>query len=539
MRGRGTPRDLLAGLSIAGLLLPEAVAYSRIAGLPPQAGVMGLFAGLAAYGLLGRSRFAIVSATSSSAAVLGAATASLAGGDPALRLELAWALTFATGGLFIVAGLARLGHVTDFIAKPVLRGFAFGLALVIALKQFADMVGVHEPLTAPPLALLEIGAHPLAWNLAGLATGGGALLLLALLARLPKLPSGLIVIALGVAASRWLDLGRLGVPLVGTMHLTLDRPAFARLGETEWLKVIELGVALLLVLYCESYGAIRSFALKHGDPMNANRDLLALGAANVAAALLHGTPVGAGYSATSANEAAGADSRLAGGVAAAALLLLIAAVLPAIALTPEPVLDAIVIRAVSGSLDPRVFGRYFAWRRDRLIATGAVVAVLLLGVLDGLLAAIAISLLMVLRSLSRTAVSELGRLGEGHDFVNIAVHPEARPVAGLLILRPEEPLFFANVDRILGEARERVAVAGPDLTGVVLSLEESFDLDSTSIEALAEFFGAVAASGRRLVLARLKHPVHVLLDGVFPDRSAARIFSGLSVDDAVRMLSAP
>ncbi len=333
MRGRGAPRDLLAGLSIAGLLLPEAVAYSGIAGLPPQAGVMGLFAGLAAYGLLGRSRFAIVSATSSSAAVLGAATASLAGGDPALRLQLAWAMTLVTGGLFIVAGLARLGNITDFIAKPVLRGFTFGLSLVIALKQFADMLGLHEVPTALPLALLDIGAHRHAWNFAGLAVGIGALLLLKLLARVPKLPAGLLVIAVGVAASHWLGLGRLGVALVGTIHLTLDRPALARLTEAEWLKVAELGVALLLILYCESYGAIRTFALKHGDAMSANRDLVALGAANVAAALLHGTPVGAGYSGTSANEAAGAGSRLAGGVAAGVLLLLIAAVLPAIALT--------------------------------------------------------------------------------------------------------------------------------------------------------------------------------------------------------------
>ena len=528
-------QDAIAGLSIAGLLLPEAVAYSGIAGLPPQAGIIALFAGLACYGLFGTSRFAIVSATSSSAAVVGAAAASLAGGDAALRLTVAAALVLVTGGYFVLAGIARLGNVTDFIAKPVLRGFAFGLALVIIVRQVAAVVGVHP--AAPELTrfVVDLIEHFAAWNWVGVGVGLSALGLLVVFGRFRQLPGGLIVIALGIAATHWLDLPHYGVSVVGTIHLKLSAPALPQLSRVDWLRLGELGFALVMVLYSESYGSIRTFAIRHGDPVAPNRDLLALGAANAASGLFLGMPVGAGYSASSANEAAGAASRLAGGIALVVLLALVVLVLPSIALTPEPVLAAIVIHAVSHSLQLAAFRPYFAWRRDRLVAVGAILAVIFLGVLDGLLAAVAISLMMLLRRFSESSVCELGRLGGGHDFVNVKDHPDAKPEAGLLILRPDEPLFFANVERILVRARQRITAAGPDVHAVVISLEETFDLDSSSVEALLTFFGWVSGQGKRLVLARLKHPVHELLNKVTRDQPSSPTMIGLSVDDAVRI----
>jgi MFS superfamily sulfate permease-like transporter len=530
--------DLIAGLSLAGLLLPEAVAYSGIANLPPQAGIIALFAGLGCYALIGTSRFAIVSATSSSAAVLAAATTSLAGSDPALRLTLAYAQVLIVGALFLLAGLFRLGNVTDFISKPVLRGFAFGLAIVIIVKQIESVVAVHPGATEvyrDVIALLGQARH---WHWPSVGVGLVALVLLFLLAPLRRVPGGLIVIALGIAASHFLDLPGRGVSVVGTIHLALETPSLPDLASAQWFRLGELGVALVMVLYAESYGSIRSFALKHGDDVNANRDLIALGAANAAAGLLHGMPVGAGYSATSANDAAGAVTRWSGVVAALTLLALALTVLPLIALTPQPVLAAIVIRAVSHSLHPAEFRQYFVWRRDRLVAVTAVIAVLWLGVLDGLLVAIAISLAMLLRRFSETAISVLGRLGTGHDFVSIKLHPEARPIEGLIILRPEAPLFFANADRILVDARRRIASA-TTAHGVILSLEETFDLDSTSIEALTAFFTWTAARNQRLVLARLKPPVQNLLGQVVRPGPAAPVLSGLSVDDAVRLALDP
>ncbi|RFC37024.1 MAG: Sulfate permease, MFS superfamily [Candidatus Nitrotoga sp. SPKER] len=529
-------QDGIAGLSIAGLLLPEAVAYSSIANLPPQTGLIALFVGLICYGLFGNSRFAIVSATSSSAVVLAAATATLAGDNNILRLMLASGLVIITGLFFVIAGLARVDNITAFIAKPVLRGFAFGLAVVIVLKQCASIVGVHVN-HSDILELFSALLSQIAdWNQVSIAVGVVALGLLFLFARFRYLPGGLIVMGIGIAASHWLDLSNYGVSTIGTINLQISHPTLPALSRAEWLRLGELGFAMAMILYSESYGSIRYFAMKHGDSISSNRDLLALGMSNLVSGLFQGLPVGAGYSATSANEAAGANTRLAGGIAAVVVLAMVLTVLSSIALTPEPVLAAIVIHAVSPTLNPAIFRPYFVWRRDRLVMLTAVIGVLFLGVLDGLLIAIAISLIMMLRRFSESTTAVLGRLGESHNFVDMAVHPEARSIAGVVILRPDEPLFFANIDRILTQIRQTVAAAGPSISTVIISLEETPDLDSSSLEALLDFFESIAGEGKRLILARLKHPVHEILKQVAPPSLAAPIFSGLSVDDAVQIV---
>jgi MFS superfamily sulfate permease-like transporter len=524
--------DAVAGVSMAGLLLPEAVAYAGIAGMPPQAGVFALFAGLVVYGLVGRSRFAIVSATSSSAAVLGAATLSMAGADPVLRAALAAGLVLATGAAFLAAAAFRLGSACSFISKPVLRGFSFGLAVVIVLKQLPAMTGVHPTAdNALAFAAQLLAALP-DWNPWALALGVAALAALRVLARLRRLPGALVVIALGIAAAQGLALARRGVGKVGAIVLAAPPSALPALARGQWLGVAELSVALVLLLFAESWGAIRGMALRHGDAVDTNRDLVALGAANLASGLLHGMPVGAGYSATSANEAAGATSRAAAWFAAAVVLALLALLLPQIARIPSPVLAAVVVHAVSHTLSLDAFRPYFAWRRDRLVVVAAAAAVLALGVLDGLLAGIAVSIAMTLRGLSEPRVSELGRRGAGHDFLSLRLHPQARAIPGLLLVRPEAPLFFANADRMLGEIRTRIAAARP--RGVVLSLEESPDLDGTTLEALRDFAAEQARDGVRLVLARVKDPVLALLTRTLA--GTPTLLEPGSVDDAVALL---
>jgi MFS superfamily sulfate permease-like transporter len=247
--------------------------------------------------------------------------------------------------------------------------------------------------------------------------------------------------------------------------------------------------------------------------------------------------VGAGYSATSANEVAGAQSRAAGLVACAVVGLAVWLLLPWIESTPEPLLAAIVIHAVGHTLNPAALRPYFAWRRDRLIVVLAFVAVLALGVLDGLLLAIAASLLMLLQTLSRSHVSWLGRLADTHDFVDVARHPDAVVPAGLLIARPEAPLFFGNADPVFAAIRERLRTLGSP-TGVVLSLEDSADLDATSVEALCDFAVRLHQDGVPLVLARVKDPVRDLLARVASPALPPACYAGWSVDDAVRQLQA-
>ena len=527
--------DLVAGVSMAGLLLPEAVAYAGIAGLPPQAGLLALFAGLAVYGLIGRSRFAIVSATSSSAAVLGAATLSLAGHDAVLRAALAAGLVLATGLAFLAAGAMRLGTICSFISKPVLRGFSFGLALVIIVKQLPKLAGVHTSADAAPAAAWQLLAQAAQWNWNAVALGLAALAALKLLARLPKLPGALLVIAAGIAAAQGLGLAAHGVAAVGRIDLALSAPSLPTLSQGQWVSIVELALALVLLVFAESYGAIRTMANRHGDVVDPNRDLLALGATNLLSGLIHGLPVGAGFSATAANEAAGATSAKTAWIAGLVALALVALCLPWIELTPEPVLAAVVIHAVSHTLSLSAFRPYFAWRRDRFVVVAAAVAVVALGVLNGLLAGIGISLAMTLRGLSEPRMSELGRRRDGHDYLGLQ-HDGVARLAGVLILRPEAPLFFANVERMLAEMRTRIAAASP--RAFVLSLEETPDLDGTTIEALAAFTAEQGAAGRATVLARLKDPVMALLQTALAGQAGTLLEAG-SVDDAVVSLVAP
>jgi MFS superfamily sulfate permease-like transporter len=523
--------DLLAGLSIAGLLLPEAVAYSGIANLPPQAGVIALFAGLVCYGLVGRSRYAVVTATSSSAAVLAAATLALAGNDLAARVALASILVLGTGVAFLLAGSLHLGAMSNLIARPVLRGFAFGLALVIAVKQWPHLIGMHAQSTTFFGQLAEIFLRYTDWQLPSFACGAIALTALFAGERVRQIPSALLVIVVSIAASSWLSAR--GVELTGPIHLSLAPPTFVLPAGDQWLHFGELALALMFILYAESYGSIRTFALKHNDSVQPNRDLVAFGVANVVSGLLQGMPVGAGYSGTSANESAGAQSRWAGISAAGVVFVLVLLFLPWVELTPKPVLAAIVIHAVSHSLRIGPFRQYFVWRRGHLPALAAVLGVFIFGVLDGLLFAIAFNLALLLRSLATPHLSVLGRVGE-HDYVNLARYPQAVSVPDILVLRPEEPLFFANAEPLLAQARQQV-LDHAQAKLVVLSLEESPDLDATSLEALGEFCRWLAAKNIQIRVARLKDLARDALERAQLEQlSGTTALDYSSVDDAVR-----
>lgn len=527
---RNPVADLLAGLSISGLLLLEAIAYAGIAEVPPQAGVIGLLAGLLCYALIGRSRYAIVMATSSSSAVLAAGTLALASLDGASRAAVAATMVVITGVLFLLAAGLRLGGLSQFVARPVLRGFAFGLAWVIAIGQVPHLAGlpaVHGDFVPRLVWQLARSAHAVQpWSL---GCGLAALALLFASERLRRVPGGLLVIALGIAVSPWLVAH--GVSVTGRIELT---PTWAWPGlptRDQWLPSIELGAALVLVLYAESYGSIRTFALRHGDAVDANRDLFALGIANTVSGLLHGVPVGAGYSVTAANEAAGARSRLAGLSSAICVLLMLALLLGWIERLPSPVLAAIVIHAVSKSWRLSAFAPYLRWHRDRLLALAAVVAVLAMGILHGLLLAIGLSLVLLLRQLATPRLSVLGRLDGGHDFVDVS-HPDTLQPPGVLVLRPEVPLFFANAEAIFALARTRTSER-TGLRAVVLSLEESPDLDSTTLEALAEFAAWLDGRGIALRLARLKDGVRDALQRAEIEQLPPVALGHYSVDDAV------
>ena len=528
--GDARRRDLIAGLCVAGLLLPEAVAYAGIAGLPPQRAIFAAVAGCLCYALLGRSRFAILSSTSSSAAILAAMLAAYPP-DAAERGMLTTIIVLMAGTVFLLAAIARVGGLTGFISHPVLRGFAFGIAVTIIVRQLPVLAGVSVSGSGLPDILRALAASP--WNMASLASGGVSLVGLLLLRRFPALPGALLVLAGGIMAARLFDLPGRGVAVVGVIDMRLTAPSFPDLDVGHYSRLAQFVAPLVVILFAESWGTIRSLALRHGEPVVANRELLALGVANVASGLLQGMPVGAGFSAGSASEAAGAATRAVSLVAAIGLALLIAFAAPWIAHLPQPVLAAVVVAALLHALDPRPLARLWRLDRDQYVAAGAALGVLAFGVLNGMLLAILLSLAALLQRLATPAVAELGRLGESHDYVDIARHADARSPPGIALWRPATPLFFANAERVLALVETR-ARTQPDIRAVILSLEESSDLDSTALDALIEFARAMEAAGIHVRLARLHDRARDLLQAAGAVELAAN--GSYSVDDAVRAM---
>ncbi len=525
--------DLVAGLCVAGLLLPEAVAYAGLARVPVAHALVAALVGLAVYALLGRSRDAIVAPTSSSATLSAAAAAGLAGIAPA---EAMLALTLAAGIVLLLLAAARQGQLSAFVSRPVLRGFAFALAITIVIKQLPDVLGLHPPpgMEAPRL-LLWVLAHAADSHGLSLAIALVSGALIALLRRWPMWPASLIVLVAAIGATRGLDLAADGVEVVGAVAAPVFALHLPSLGRDAWLRVGELAVGLVVLLFAESWGSMRSLALRRGDALNADRELFALGAANLACGLLQGMPVGAGFSASVANHGAGAQSRRAGVFACVVVAAAVAIALPALQWLPRPVLAVAVISALWHALSPRPLVATWQLGRDRLLIAGAVVAVLVLGLLHGMLASIALSLVEALRRFSQPVLHELGALPGTRNFVNRTEQRNAEPVPGALILRPQEPLFFASAERVMAEAASRLAVSGA--ATLVLSLEESADLDSTAFECLMELDLRLARRGRRLLLARVKEPVRALLRANAPEGLGREERQFWSVADAAAAIS--
>jgi MFS superfamily sulfate permease-like transporter len=526
-------RDLVAGLSVAGLMLPEAVAYAGIAGLAPGRAVLAAIAGSLAYAAVGRSRFAIVSPTSSSAAILAAALAAVPGGEAARGILATVAVAMA-GGLFLIAAGLRLGGLTGFIARPVLRGFAFGLAITIILRQLPTVAGVS--VAAPDVFRLayHLAAALPQWHLWSVATGVAALAALLAFRRMPALPGAFLVLVLGIAASAALDLSAHGVAIVGAITVRPAMPQLPDLNPATLSLLAQMVVPLVLILFAESWGTMRALALRHGDTVAPDRELGALGVANLASAIVQGLPVGAGFSAGSANEAAGATSRWAAVAGAIGLAVLVVIATPYIALLPEPVLAAVVIVALLHALDPAPLLRLWTLDRDQYVALASAIGVLLFGVLNGMLIAIALSIAALVRRLATPQLVELGRLDGGHDFIELDHHPEAARVPGIAVWRAAEPLIFANAERVLAQVTARLPDT-PGLHAVVLSIEESFDLDSTTLDALTEFAQTIQKRGLQLRLARVRDAIRDL----FTTAGAADLAAACSysVDDAVAALS--
>jgi high affinity sulfate transporter 1 len=528
--------DLTAALTSWGVMVPVALAYAGLAGVPPELGLVTAFAALAAYAVFGSSRHLKVTVSSTMAVMSASVVADLARGDPAAYLVLTAALAMIVGGILVAAGLARLGFISDFLAKSVITGFITGLAITIIVGQLPKILGVASLSGSLPEQVAQLVGELSAFNPATLAVGLVSLVLILVLRRfVPKLPGPLIVLVLGIVAVPVLDLAAYGVATVGEVATGLPTPGIPSVPLTD-IPYLVLGAAGIVFLAVgESVGAGRAYATRNGYEIDADQEMLALGSANLASGLFGGFAADASLSQTATAESAGAKSQLASLVTSGMVLATALFLAPLFQNLPQAVLGAIVIVGVLGLIDIPELRRFWRWRRtDFLLATAAMVGVLLTSVLTGMVIAVALSVAFVLYRASRPYIATLGRMpGYRATYGDLARHPDAQPVANLLIVRLDAPLYFFNANVAKGQILQLVHAGGPDVHGVLLDLAATADLDVTTTDMLFELLADLRGRSIELLLAQVKGTVRdrARKTGLMAELGEDRVY--LSIGSAV------
>lgn len=487
---RGRPAwfraDLLAGLIAAAVVIPKALAYATIAGLPVEVGLYTAFVPMLIYALLGSSRVLSVSTTTTLAILTGAGLAQvLSTTAPADALAACATLTLMTGAMLVLASVLRLGFVANFISEPVLVGFKAGIGVVIVVDQIPKLLGIHFEKTSFLHNLVAIVQTLPQTSLPTLAVGLGTVALLAVLERfVPRVPAPLVAVAIGIAAMKLLGLDRLGVAAVGEVPTGLPSLRLPGLALAEQLWPAALGIALMS--FTETIAAGRAF-VRRGEPVpQPNRELLATGLANVGGAFLGAMPAGGGTSQTAINRSAGARSQMAAAVTGAVALAAALFLGPLIGLMPHATLAAVVIVYSIGLIKPLEFREILRARRTEFVwALVAMVGVILLGTLQGIVAAIVVSLVALAYQMSDPPVHVLGRKpGTNVMRPRHADHPGDEFLQDLLVLRPEGRIYFANAEQVGRRATALVAAAAPKV--VLLDMSSVFDLEYTALRMLID-----------------------------------------------------
>jgi SulP family sulfate permease len=490
--------DLVAGITLAAYAIPVSLAYAGLAGLPLQVGIYGYLLGGLAYAIFGASRQLAIGPTSAISLMLAATVAEMAAGDSQRYGEIASLTAFTVAGLCLIAWALRLSALVRLISNSILVGFKAGAGLAIAITQVPNLLGVagggHNFFERAALLLTQLA------DTQGvvLAISVAAILLLLLGDRLlPGKPVALGVVVLSILAAHLLALPSLGVPTTGTIPAGLPSLAAPALRLRDVEGIVPLAGGCLLLAYIESIAAARAFAAKHGYTLDPRQEFLGLGAANLAAAAGHGYPVAGGLSQSAVNDKAGARTPLALIIASITLAFCLVFLTELLQSLPRAVLAAVVLTAVMGLLDfPTLVRMRQISQLDFYAAMIALAAVLLLGILQGILLAALVSILMLLISASRPHVAFLGRVPGTRLTSDLARHPENEALPGVIAFRPEASLLYINSDTVLESVLERLRLLGPAETRlVVCDLSASPFIDLAGSRMLHELHAELERHG--------------------------------------------
>jgi SulP family sulfate permease len=510
--------DFVAGVTLAAYAIPVALAYATLAGLPPQVGIYGYLLGGLGYALLGSSRQLAVGPTSAISLMIAGTVGEMAGGDAAHYAQIASLAGFTVALLCLISWLFRLSVLVRLISDSILVGFKAGAGLTIIMTQLPSLFGIsgggHNFFERAVLLLGQLG------QVQYLVLAIGVLAITVLLAgerAFPGRPVALAVVVLAIVAASIFGLPALGIPITGEIPQGLPSLALPSLRLRDVDGIFPLAAGCLLLAYIEGVSAARSFAAKHGYELDPRQEFLGLGAANLFAALAHGYPVAGGLSQSAVNDKAGARTPLAlvfASLTLAACLLFLADYLENL---PKAVLAAIVFTAVLGLIDIRGLLRMWQISKpDFFAAIIALAAVLLLGILQGILLAAAASVLILLARASQPHVAFLGRIPGTNSYSDLARHPENEVLPHVLIFRPEASLLYVNAETVLQAVLERLRSAGPGIRMIVCDLSASPFIDLAGSRTLRLLHGEVASRGISLRIVGARGRVRDLLraDGV-------------------------
>jgi len=526
--------DLLPGLTTAAVVVPKALAYATIAQLPVQAGLFAALVPMVVYAVLGTSRVLSVSTTTPIAILCAAGIGEALRADPSLSpLTAAATLSVLVGAMLLAARVARLGFLADFISEPVLTGFKAGVGCVIVVDQLPKLLGIHITKAGFFRDVGSIVAHVPEFSAPTLAVALGTLAIIILSKKfLPKAPAPLFAVAAGIAASAFLGLQSAGVSVVGAIQGGLPTLQLPKPGLVEAMWPAAAGVAL--IAFTESIAAARAFAKSSDPAINANRELFALGAANVAGSFIGSMPAGGGTSQTAVARSAGAQSQAYSYVVAAVSLATLLFLAPVLALMPNATLAAVVIAYSVGLLDP---SQIIAIRRIRTMefrwAVAACLGVMVLGTLHGILAAIVLSMAGLIALGAKPRVEALGRKPGTHVFrPRSPEHPEDETFPGLLIARPMGRLYFGNVANVAQKLRDLAKDGAPRV--LLLDFSAVPGLEYTALKTLQESEERLHEQGVELWLAALNTEALELVRATPLAARLGRERMFFTVEDAVK-----
>ena len=530
--------DIIAGLTLWGLVVPEGMAYAGVAGLPPQAGLYTLVASLFVYALFGSSRHLSVGATSATAALIASTVIAMGAttADMTTYYTYAIALVLVIGAVFLVAGLARLGWVTQFLSKPVMDGFVTGLAIFVAVGQLNKLFGVEKGEGNVFEKFFYIIKQLPEANWVTFAVGAIALALLFVLPRWNrKIPAGLVVLFTSIAVSIALDLNaNYGVEVAGVLPQGLPSIVLPKLPLSTWAEMILPAIGIFLVAYSEALGVAREFAEKHHYEVDPNQELNAHAITNIASGLLGGMIAAGSMSCSAVKEGAGGRSQITNLVAWGVTLVTLLFLTPLFTNLPEAVLAALIIHAIWHIIAARKVEKILSVSRTEFgLAVITLLGVLFIDVLQGMIIGLLASLLLIVYKSSRPHVASLGRVpGVPGAYSALDRHPESEAIPGILIFRLDTPIYYANALTVRERAKILLAETQPPPHAVILDSAGQDSLDITSADMLKGLLTELKEQGIDIYVAELHGTIREFIqrtgiieiigeDHIFPNIDAA------------------